>query len=128
MLGDVEKDALGAIKLYLETTDPVAVLVHVMLAAETLEPLCGFVDILDEDAEMVQAGVVETLAELVGLEPQDRQVDRAVAQVMAIGEGPVIRADDLEVKRFYIELGHRVGILCSDGNVTKLGHFSSFAV
>src|SRR5437868_10986461 len=119
MLGDVEEDALGAIKLDLETTDPVAVLVHVMLAAETLEPLCGFVDILDEDAEMVQAGVVETLAELVGLEPQDRQVDRAVAQVLAIGEGAVVRADDPEVDRFYLELAHRVGLLYSDGYLTK---------
>ena len=39
---------------------------------------------------MVQAGIVEALAELVGLEPQDRQIDRAVAQMVAIGERPVI--------------------------------------
>src|SRR4029077_5094047 len=71
---------------------------------------------------MVQAGVIQALAELVGLEPQDRQVDRAVAQMVAIGERPIVRADDLEVESLYIEVGHRVRILRGDGNVTKLGH------
>ena len=71
----------------------------------------------------MQPGIVETSTDLVGLEPQDRQIDRSVAQVVAIGERPVVRADDLEVKRLNIEIGHRVGIFRGDGDVTKLGHF-----
>src|ERR1700730_772532 len=125
MLGDVEEHTFGAVEFDLETAEPVAVLVHVMLAAQALELLGGFVDVLDQDAEMVQAGVIQALAELVGLEPQDRQVDRAVAQMMPISERPIVRADDLEVESLYIEIGHRVRILGGDGNVTKLGHRGS---
>ena len=72
---------------------------------------------------MVQPGVVHAPADLVGLEAQDRQIDRAVAQVVAIGERPVVRADDLEVERLDIEIGHRVGVFRGDGEVAKLGHF-----
>ena len=49
---------------------------------------------------MVQPGVIHALADLVGLEAQDRQVDRAVAEVMAVGERPVIAAHDLEIEGF----------------------------
>jgi predicted ATP-grasp superfamily ATP-dependent carboligase len=69
MLGDIEEDAFWAIELDLEAPDPVAALVHVMLAAQALELLCDLLDVLDENAEMMQAGIVEALAELVGLEP-----------------------------------------------------------
>ena len=93
-----------------------------MFAAQPFELLGGLVDILDEDPEMVQAGVVQTFAELVGLKPQDRQVDRAVAQMVTISQGPIVRADDLEVESLYIEVSHRIGIFSGDGNVTKLGH------
>ena len=71
---------------------------------------------------MVQAGIIETLADLVGLEPQDRQIDRPVAQMIAIGERPVGLADLLEIERLLIELGHRIGVLGGDGDVTQLGH------
>ena len=69
MLGDIEEDALGTAELDLEAADPVPALVHVMLAAQALELPCDLLDILDQDAEMMQAGVVEALADLVGLEP-----------------------------------------------------------
>ena len=72
----------------------------------------------------VQAGVVEALADLVGLEPQDRQIDRPIAQMIAVGERPIGLADLLEIERLLVELGHRVGIFRCDGDVTKLGHFT----
>ena len=81
MFGDVEEHAFGAVKLDLEPADAVAGLVHVVLAAQCLDLLREFLDVVDEDAEMVQAGIVEAFADLVGLEPQDRQIDRPVAQV-----------------------------------------------
>src|SRR6516162_5289947 len=93
MFGDIEEDALGAIEFDLEPADPVGTLVHVMPAAQSLELLCGLSDVFDENAEMVQAGVVEALAELVGLEAQDRQVDRPVAEMVAVGQRPVGLAD-----------------------------------
>src|SRR4029079_7207708 len=78
--------------------------------------------VLDQDAEMVQPGVVHAAADLVGLEAQQREVDRAVAQVMAIGERPVIRAHQLEVERLHVEIRHRVGVLARNGEVAKLCH------
>src|SRR5262249_40023932 len=71
---------------------------------------------------MVQPGVVEALADLVGLEPQYRQVDGAVAQVIAISERAVGLADLLEIERLFIEFGHRVRVLCGDRDVTELRH------
>src|SRR5271155_3493403 len=93
-----------------------------MRAAQCLDLLRELLDVVDEDAEMVQAGIVETLADLVGLEPQDRQINRPVAQVIAIGERPVGLADLLEVERLLVELGHRIGVLGGNGDVTQLGH------
>ena len=69
MLGDIEENALGAVELDLEAADPVRALVHIMLAAQAFELLCNLLYILDEDAEMMQARLVEALADLVGLEP-----------------------------------------------------------
>src|SRR6266403_2161905 len=71
---------------------------------------------------MVQPGVVHAPAELVGFEAQDGKVDRAVAQMMAVRERAVVRADDLEVERLDIEIGHRVGVLGGDGDVAQLCH------
>jgi hypothetical protein len=71
-----------------------------MLAAETFELLCGFLDILDQDAEMVQAGVIQAFAELVGLEPQDRQVDRTVAQMVAVSQRPSLLRTSLKSNAF----------------------------
>ena len=45
----------------------------------------------------MEAGVIHPLADLVALKAQDRQVDRTVAEVVAVGEGPVIGADELEI-------------------------------
>src|ERR1700751_552825 len=123
MLGDIEEDALGAVELDLEAAYSVRALVHVVFAAQALELLGNLVDVLDQDAEMMQAGIVEALADLVGLEPKDRQVDRPVAQMVAVGERSVALADLSEIKRLLVKLSHRVGIFGGDGDVTKLGHF-----
>src|SRR5262249_28795741 len=72
VLGDVEQDALGPVHLDFEPARPLGVaLVHVVLAAVGGDHLRRLVEILDEDAEMVQPGVVHALADLVGLEAQD---------------------------------------------------------
>src|SRR5216683_2939421 len=82
MLGDVEQDALGPIELLLEIAGLLAAmpLVDVVLGAEAIEPLGEFVDILDEDPEMVDPAEIHALAELVGLEFEDRHVERAVGE------------------------------------------------
>jgi hypothetical protein len=103
MFGDIEEHAFGAVKLDLEAAGPVAGLVHVMRAAQRLDPVRELLDVVDQDAEMVQAGVVETFADLVGLEPQDRQIDRAVAQVVAIFAKP------LQSRRISLTSAFRVG-------------------
>jgi len=45
-----------------------------------------------------------------------------VAQVIAIGERPVGLADLLEIERLLVELGHCIGVLGGNGDVTQLGH------
>src|SRR5438477_10238536 len=99
MLGDVEEHALGTVKLDLEPADAVAGLVHVVRSAQRLDLLRELLDVVDQDAEMVQAGIVEALADLVGLESQDRQIYRPVTQVIAISERPVGPSDLLEVEQ-----------------------------
>src|SRR5260370_40835188 len=58
MFGDVEEHAFRAVKLDLETADPVARLVHVMRAAQCFDLLRVRLVIVDQDTEIVQAGVV----------------------------------------------------------------------
>src|SRR6185312_10846904 len=128
VLGDIEQDALRPVELCLEPAGAVGVrLVHVMLAAKALDDLGALFHVLDQDAEMVQPGVVHAFADLVALEAQNRQVDRAVAQMVPVGERPVTRAHDLEVECLAVEIGHRVRVLGGDGDVAELGHicFSS---
>src|SRR5262249_51345073 len=124
MLGDVEQHTLRPEELLLEIAGlvPVLALVDVVLGAEALELLREFVDILDEHAEMVDAAELHPLAELVGLEFEDRHVERAVAQEDAVGEIAVRPADLLEIEGFLVEFGHRLGVFGGDRDVAELGH------
>src|SRR6266851_532234 len=130
MLGDVEQDALGPVELLLEITGLIAAmpLVDVVLGAEAIEPLRKFVDILDQDAEMMDAAEIHALAELVGLEFEDRHVERAVGQEHAVGERPVGPPDLLEIERLLVELGHRHRVLGGDRDMAELGHRSLLAL
>src|SRR5947209_18057227 len=66
VLGDVEQHALGAVHLDLEAADPLGVaLVHVVLAALRLDPPRRAVDVLHQDAKMVQSGVIHPPADLI---------------------------------------------------------------
>src|SRR5438132_9831918 len=98
MLGDVEEHALGTIELLFEIAGVglLLIAVDVILGAEALQPLREFADIFDQDAKMMDAAIVETLAELVGLEFEDRHVEGAVAQEHAVGKRPVRPSDPLE--------------------------------
>src|SRR5215469_9052748 len=123
VLGDVEQHAFGTVKFDLEPANPISGLVHVMFPAQRLDLLRIFFDVVDEDAEVVQAGIVEPFADLVGFEPEDRQVDRSVAQMITVGERPVGLTHFLEVECFLVELCHRIRVFGSNGNVTQFGHF-----
>src|SRR5689334_21318138 len=58
MLGDVEQHAFGPVHLHLEPADPLRLaLVHVVLATMRRDLRRRVVEIVDEDAEMVQPGV-----------------------------------------------------------------------
>src|SRR6516165_8844996 len=71
---------------------------------------------------MVDAAKIHPLAELVGLEFEDRHVERAVAQEHAIGEHTVRPAHLYKIKSLLIEFGHRIWIFDGDGDVAQLGH------
>ena len=75
MFGDVEKESLRVVEFDFETADPIAVLVHIALAAQRLDLLEKGLDVFDQDAEVVQTRVIEPPADLVGLELEDRQND-----------------------------------------------------
>src|SRR5205823_1466435 len=124
MLGDVEEHALGAVELLLEIAGIWLLLgaVGVILRAEALQPLREFTDIFDQNAKMMDAAVVETLAELIGLEFEDRHVEGAVTQKHAVGKRSVRPPDLLEVEGLLVEFGHFLRIFRGDGDVTQLGH------
>ena len=126
MLGDVEQHVLGAVEFLLEIAGLMALLalVDVMLGAEAFELLREFLDILDQNAEMVNAPVIDALAELVGLEFEDRHVERAVRQEHAVGEHPVGTADLDEIECVLIEIRHRLRVFGGDRDMAQLGHHS----
>src|ERR1700731_3866270 len=70
----------------------------------------------------MDAPVVEALAELIGLEFEDRHVEGAVAEEHAVREHPIRPADLLEVERLLVEFGHLLRVFRGDGDVTQLGH------
>src|SRR5438105_276193 len=122
MLGDVEQDAFRPEEFLLEIAGLMSVLalIDVVAGAEALELLREFVDILDQHAEMMDAAEIHTLAELVGLEFEDRHVQRTVGQENTVGEVAVRPPDLLEIKGLLVELGHRLRILGGDRDVAKL--------
>src|SRR6266481_7046684 len=130
MFGDVEEHAFGAVEFLFEIAGvrPLQVTVDVIFSPEALEPFREFADIFDQHAKMMDAAVVETLAELVGLEFEDRHVEGAVAQEHAIGQRPVRPPDLLEVEGLLVELRHLLRIFRGDGDVTQLGHGNLLAV
>src|SRR5690242_627668 len=124
MLGDVEQHAFRAKEFLLEIAGLVSILalVDVVRGAEALELLRELVDILDQHAEMMDAAELHALAELVGLEFEDRHVERAVAQKHAVGEIAVRPADFLEIERLLVEFGHRLRVLGGDRDMAQLRH------
>ena len=76
---------------------------------------------------MVDATVVEPLAELIGLEFEDRHVERAVAEEHAVREHSVRPADLLEVEGLLVKVGHLLRVLRGDGDMTQLGHYDLLA-
>ena len=71
---------------------------------------------------MVDAAKIHSFAELVGLEFEDRHVERAVAQEHAIGEHAVRPAHLHEIEGFLVEFGHRLWIFGGDGDMAQLWH------
>src|SRR4051812_16453746 len=124
MIGDIEQDAFRPEEFLLEIAGLMSVLplIDVVARAEALELLRELVDILDQHAEMMDAAELHALAELVGLEFEDRHVQRAVAEEHAVGEVAVRPPDLLEIERFLVEFGHRLRVLGGDRDVAKLGH------
>src|SRR6516225_5332121 len=124
MLGDIEKDAFRTVELLLEIAGlvPALALVDVVLGPEAFELLRKLLDILDQHPEMMDAAKIHPFAELVGLEFEDRHVERAVAQEHAIGEHAIRPAHLHEIESLLIEFGHRNGVFGGDSDVAQLGH------
>src|SRR6266851_830008 len=130
MLGNIEEDAFRAVEFLFEISGVrlLLIAVAVVLRAKTLELLREFGDVLDQHAKMMDAAVVETLAELVGLEFEDRHVEGAVAEEHAVREHPVRPTDLLEVERLLVEFSHLLRVFRGNGDVTQLGHANLLAL
>ncbi len=76
----------------------------------------------------MDAPVVEALAELVGLEFEDRYVEGAVAEEHAVREHPIRPTDLLEIERLLVEFGHLLRVFRGNGDVTQLGHINLLAL
>src|SRR6516165_5604962 len=110
VLGDIEQHAFWAVELLFEVASLLSAmaLVDVVLGAEAFELLRKLLNVLDQHAEMVDAAKIHALAELVGLEFENRHVECAVAQEHAVGEHAVRPPHLYEIEGVLIEFGHRV--------------------
>src|SRR5206468_4011524 len=135
-LGDVDGDAVGAAVLHLDVAVALCAagvaahaerLVDVVAARRVRggEPLGGVVEIVDLEAEVMDAGPVLApldAGHLVVLELEDGEVDLAVGQVVAAGVRIVDAADLLQSEHVDVELRGRVGILRGQRDVPDLRH------
>src|SRR5262245_57750571 len=101
--------------------------IHVIAGCRAggLEPLRDGLEALDLEADVVDAA--PALAPLdagdgIVLEIQDRQVDIAVAQVVASRPRTVDPGDLLHAEHVDVELGGLVDVLGRKGDVLDLGH------
>src|SRR5260370_21933530 len=88
MLRDIEYDAVGSAEFDLEMVIARTFRrTHKAFRPHRFEPRGPFLDVVNQQAEMMQSGVVEALAELV--RPADlhhRHVGGAVAYEIAVGQ------------------------------------------
>src|SRR5665213_1217671 len=125
MAGDVEHGAVRALELDLEEAFAVTLfLAHEAFGAERLQMLGGLFRVVDQDPEVVHPGVVHALADLVGLELEDGNVERAVAQEIALRQrtGRAGLADLLEAERLLVELRRRLRVVGGNRDMSQLGH------
>ena len=90
-----------------------------------LELFGNLLQALDLKADVVDAAVglaVLRAGYLVVLEVEDRQVDVAVAEVVALGVGGVKFGDFAQAENFGVEPGGGVGVLGGNGDMLNLGH------
>src|SRR5256884_4698709 len=132
-LRDVEDDPIRAAVLHLDVAAMAAALSHperlVDVVAERRAGLCQLLgnglEALDLEADVVDATVaLATLdpGHLVVLEVEDRQVEVAVAQVVARGTRAVDPGDLLHAEHLDVELRGLLHVLGRDGDVLDLRH------
>src|SRR5690242_7050493 len=123
MLRDIEYDTVGSAEFDFEMVIPRMIRrAHEALGAHRFEPRGPFPDVVDQQAEMMQSGVLEALAELVRpAELQDRHVGGSVAEEIAVGQLARDLAHLLEAECALIELRGGVGILRRDCDMTNRG-------
>src|SRR5262245_4885065 len=125
MLGDVEDGTVGPAEFHLEEAFRRFLRgAEEVFGAERLELLGSLGGIIDQHAEMMHAGEVHAFAELVGLELEDRDAERSVAEEVSLRKRAVRPrlADLLEAEGLLVELRRRFGIVGGNRNVPKLLH------
>src|SRR5262249_21955391 len=124
VVGDVEHHLVGPVEFGLVEALLAVRPAREAFCPELLELVDHLVDVLDQHAEVMNAAEVEPRA-LVPAEPQDRHVERAVAQKNTVGLARLARLEPahlLELERLLVELGGGERILRRDRDVPKLCH------
>src|SRR2546426_1863143 len=132
-LRDVDRHSVGAAVLHLDVGIPMAGvadakgLVDVVTGRRTggLQPLGDRLQAFDLKADMMDAAPVLAALDAchrIVLEVEDRQIEVAVAQVVAPGVRAVDLRDLLHAEHLDVELGRLVHILGREGDVLDLRH------
>src|SRR5262245_24316003 len=135
-LGHVDGDAIRRGVLHLDVAGPVTILpdaerlvdVVARLGPGVLKPLRDRLEALDLEADVMDAAPARTAlhsGDRVVLEVEDRQVEVAVAQVVAPGARAVDLRDLLHAEHVDVELRGLVHVLGREGDVLDLRHVVS---
>ena len=125
IMDEIEDDAVDVVKLHLVGGIVAIVrLAHDPFAAGFFDALLRRLDIIDPDAEVMQADEVlaHALRRPIALEGEERHVHQAIGQKDALGETRIGFSDHLEAENVLVELGRHPGIRHRHGNMAKLSH------
>src|SRR5688500_8594880 len=122
--GDVECNSIGVVELDLVGPAVFLRITHPVLGAGRFNGFLCSLNLIYKDADVVHDDEIAAARArgFLGLVMEQRDVDRAIAQIHAARIFPIGLADLAHAEGAHVELGRLVGVGDRDGNVTQLGH------
>src|SRR5580700_9531951 len=128
VLGNIENDAVGVLKLALEIAMTFVAEIEEEFAAGGFDFLLGFDEVVDLEAEMVSAdetlGIFQVRGRRAGAgrEVEQGEVDRAVAHIDGRADVQILARDALEIEHGLVEFCGLVEVVHADGEMAQTGH------